>query len=80
MNLNQIQMMQQLKQQFDRFQMDHPKFPAFVNFIGQNAIEEGSVIEISVTKPSGEKYTSNLKLNAADMEMLQMLRTMNPQG
>lgn len=64
-----------LRDRFTKFQADHPKVLAF----GQAAagsIREGSVLEMSVTSPEGEKITTNMRVNADDVETLQMLMGM----
>lgn len=81
MNLNQIAMMQKIKGCIDRFRANHPKFPLFLNAISQQALMEGSVIEINVTTPEGKNYCTNLKLSSDDMELVDYLKTMmNQQG
>lgn len=60
MNLNQLAMLQKLKSGIDRFRANHPKFPLFLKAVSQDALKEGSVIEISVTTPEGKNYCSNV--------------------
>lgn len=64
----------QIKNMWERFQQNHPKFPRFLQVVGRECIQEGTVIEISVTKANGENLTSNIKLNAEDMELIAMMR------
>ena len=78
MNFEQLAMIQKIKSGLDRFRVNHPKFPLFLNAVSQNAIMEGSVIEISVTTPDGKNYCTNLKVKAKDMEFLNSLKNMNP--
>lgn len=78
MNFEQLAMIQKIKSGLDRFRVNHPKFPLFLNAVSQNAIMEGSVIEISVTTPDGKNYCTNLKVKAEDMEFLNSLKNMNP--
>lgn len=66
----------QMKNMWDRFERNHPKFPRFLKVIGTECIEPGTVIEISVTKADGENITSNIKLNEEDMELIQMMKDM----
>ena len=47
MNFNQIAMIQKLKGCMDRFRMNHPKFPLFLNAVSQDALIEGAVVEIT---------------------------------
>lgn len=77
MNFNQLAILQQLKSGIDRFRANHPKFPLFLKAVSQDALREGSVIEITVTTPEGKNYCSNVKLNADDMELMETLKKMN---
>ena len=77
MNFEQLAMIQKIKSGLDRFRVNHPKFPLFLNAVSQNAIMEGSVIEISVTTPDGKNYCTNLKVKADDMEFLDSLKNMS---
>ncbi len=54
----------------DEFVKNHPKFPAFLNAVGKDAISEGTIIEIMVTKTSGETLKTNLKLKESDVELV----------
>lgn len=73
-------MILQIKNMWDRFQMNHPKFPRFLQVVGVECMQEGTIIEISVTKPDGENITSNLRLNETDMEMIAALRELSRQS
>lgn len=64
----------QLKKLWSEFTSRHPKFPNFIKAVSQNAIQEGTILEIQVTCPDGKSFASNLKVTAEDLEMLQMLR------
>ncbi len=46
------------------FTQNHPKFAAFLQAVFSREIEEGTVIEISVTRPGENPMTSNIKGNA----------------
>lgn len=65
-----------LKSAWDTFTKNHPKFPQFLSAVQQNAIREGSIIEINVTTPEGKTLSTNLKLTASDMELLRSLSEM----
>lgn len=77
MNLNQLAILQQLKSGIDRFRAGHPKFPLFLKAVSQDALREGSVVEISVTTPEGKNYCSNVRLNADDIELMETLKSLN---
>ena len=78
MNFNQLAMIQQLKLGMDRFRANHPKFPMFLQAVSQNALVEGSVIEINVTTPEGKNYCSNIKVTADDLAFIETLKNMKP--
>ncbi len=69
MDFRQITMMQKIKSGMDRFRANHPKFPMFLRAVSQDALVEGTIIEINVTTPEGKKYCTNVKLKADDMEL-----------
>lgn len=58
------------KKKWDEFAGRHPKFVAFIGAMQQSGVPEGSVFDVTVTLPSGEKYQANLKLTAEDIEMI----------
>lgn len=76
MNFEQLAMMQKIKSGIDRFRVNHPKFPLFLSAVSQNAIVEGTIIEINVTTPDGKNYCTNLKVKADDMEFIESLKNM----
>ena len=54
-------------------------FSLAIFFLGMSAafaggIQEGTIIEMKVTKPDGTEMTTNLKVNQSDLELLQELR------
>ena len=56
------------------FDVLHPKFVAFVKAVFSKGMEEGTVIEITVTKPEQEAVTANIKVQQSDLELLQELK------
>ena len=54
MNFNQITMLSKMKNAMDTFRRNHPKFPLFLNAVSQDALVEGTIIEINVTTPEGD--------------------------
>lgn len=67
-------MLLQFQKTWERFKNNHPKFPLFLKAVSQNALKEGSVIEISITTAEGKNYCSNLKLSEDDMEMISQMK------
>lgn len=56
------------------FEGNHPKFAAFVKAVFSKGIEEGTIIEVTVTKPDQEPMTTNIKVQQSDLELLQELK------
>lgn len=46
----------------------------------ESGIEEGTVIEITVTKPGGTPVRANIKLLDSDLELLRGLKEMSEGG
>ena len=68
-----FQALLQLKNLWQRFTAQHPKFPAFLS-AAQPALREGSVIAFTITTPEGKVIESNLKVTAEDIELIKSLR------
>lgn len=56
------------------FTENHPKFVSFLETVFSRQIEEGTVIEITVTRPGEVPVTSNLKVRQSDLELLAGLK------
>lgn len=67
-------MIMKIKGLKDRFVENHPKFPLFLKAVYDKGLRENSIVEISITRPDGEKMVSNIKLNNSDIEMLNELQ------
>ena len=62
-----------LKKKWEEFSSRHPKFVSFLGCLKGKGMTEGSIIDITVTLPNGEKYQSNLKFTAEDIEAIKNL-------
>ena len=58
----------------NKFKGNHPKFMAFLSYVFSSGFPEGSVIEITVTKPGEEPVTSNMKVTQSDLELFESLK------
>ena len=57
------------------FTEEHPKFPLFLDALMKTGVQEGTVIEISVTPPEGgEPLRTNIKITEEDLRMFEELR------
>ena len=48
----------------------------FRQIISGKMIEEGSIIELTVTKPDGSKVTGNMRVQASDIELFSQLSSL----
>ena len=63
-----------LKKAKDTFEKTHPKFAAmFGSLISGNMIDEGTIIELTVTRPDGTHVKGNMKVQPSDMEFFREL-------
>lgn len=69
----------QIKGMWDKFTSNHPKFPRFLAAVSTNGIQEGTIIDITITEPNGEKMESNLKISAEDLELFRQLKEIGSQ-
>ena len=69
--------MMKLMNAWRTFTANHPKFPAFMSAVSRRGITEGSIIEMSVTFPDGEKMETNLKVSASDLELVEQIRALS---
>ena len=58
------------------FESNHPKFVAFLSDVFGRGIEEGTIIEITVTKPDGTPVTSNIKVRQSDLDLVEELKNL----
>ena len=66
-------MLFKMKGMWDRFTQNHPKFPLFLRAAQQKGIQEGTILAVSITTPSGEKLETNLRVTADDMQLFEDL-------
>ena len=58
---------------WNTFKQNHPKFPAFCSAFSKRGIREGSILEVTYISPEGEKLTTNIKVQASDIELLRQI-------
>ena len=64
----------QLKKQYEAFIERHPKFMRYMAYITDHYIEEGAVMDVTVTDAQGKSLHGNAKLCAEDVAFLQEVR------
>lgn len=58
----------------NKFTENHPKFSAFLSAVFSRGIAEGTVIEITVTRPGEEPVTTNMKVRQSDLDLFNELK------
>ncbi len=58
----------------NKFTENHPKFVAFLSAMFGSGIEEGTIIEMTVTKPGQAPVTTNIKVKPEDIELMESLK------
>ena len=66
----------QLKKQYSAFLNRHPKFMRYMAYITDNYMEEGTVMDVTVTDTQGRSLHGNAKLTAEDVAFLKEVRQM----
>ncbi len=69
--------MMKLAGEFKRFQKDHPKVVQFLQLELGSGVPEGTVLELTITKPGERPVTSNMRVLPADREMVEKLKKLN---
>lgn len=58
------------------FTNNHPKFEAFIKaiFMNGSGITEGTIIEVTVTKPGENPISTNIKVQQSDLDLVEQLK------
>lgn len=59
-----------------QFEDNHPKFAAFLGTMISRPPEEGTILEVTLTRPGEKPVTANMKLLQSDLELLAELKRM----
>ena len=62
------------------FNANHPKLLPFFGAAKNKAMTPGSVIEIAITDPAGEKIETNLRVQESDIELINLLMEIGSKG
>lgn len=73
MGFNPMKLMQ-MQNTWKAFVSRHPKLPMFFRAVGSQALLEGTVLEIKVTKPDGTNMVTNLKLSNEDLDAIRQIQ------
>ncbi len=66
----------QIKNRMDMFNAGHPRFVAFLENIGSQGVQAGTIVELKVTDPDGRERITNLRLTEEDVETIRMAAQM----
>ncbi len=73
--MNPIEMMK-IAGELRKFRETHPKVVQFLQTMIQSGIPEGTVIEMTVTKPGEQAVSSNMRVQPSDLAAFETLRGM----
>ncbi|MDF2484897.1 MAG: hypothetical protein K0R46_1065 [Herbinix sp.] len=59
-----------MKGLWEKFVQNHPKFPQFISAVQNNGMNEGTIVEITITTADGKNLSTNIKITESDKEML----------
>lgn len=68
------QIMMQVMAGINTFKNNHPKFATFLGLIVKGGVPEGTIIEMTVTRPGEDPITANLKVLESDLELIKTLK------
>ena len=60
----------------NKFESSHPKFVSFIKDVAARGITEGDILEVTITRATGEKTTANLRVTADDVEMVNEIKNL----
>ena len=60
----------------NKFESAHPKFISFIKDVASRGISEGDILEVTITRATGEKTTANLRVTASDVELVEDLKNL----
>lgn len=67
-----------IKNAWDTFTRNHPKFPMFMQAVQRRGIPEGTVLEVSVKYPDGQVMDTNIRVTRSDLDLVEVLKGMQP--
>ena len=54
----------------NKFTENHPKVVSFLENVFSRGVPEGTIIEMTVTRPGEEPITTNMKVKQSDLDLL----------
>lgn len=78
MNMGNMEQLMHIKQAWNTFTANHPRFPLFLSSVKAKGIPEGTIIDVVITYPDGTDTKTNLKVTASDLQLIDTLRNLAP--
>ena len=75
--MNNMKAIMQMKEAWDTFVSNHPKFPLFLNAVKSKGVPEGTVVAVSLTYPDGSVVDTNLKVTESDLKLFETLKSLS---
>lgn len=73
-------MMMKLMNAKNTFEKNHPRFVAFIKQVVLGGrLQEGTILEVTITRPGEEPITTNLKVTESDLQLFEELKNLTPQ-
>ena len=74
MGIGNIGNMMKVMNAWNTFKQNHPKFPAFIQAAGNGMMNDGTIVDITITAPDGRRISTNVKLCEEDLELFRQLK------
>ena len=68
-----LNLLSQGRQAWAAFKKNHPEFPKFLAYLHKKGVPEGAVVTINVKYPDGQNVSSDIKVKASLLRMLEGL-------
>lgn len=72
--------MMQIVNAFKTFENTHPKFVAFIKTMFGRGVQEGTIIELTITNPGQDPVTTNIRVQQSDLDLFRQIQDMAGKG
>lgn len=76
MNMDKMGNMMGIISMYNKFKENHPKASNFLHAVVRRGVDVGSVVEITITYPNGEKLESSIRIQESDAELIRQIKEM----
>ena len=64
------------RQAWRTFNENHPKFYPFLNTLLERGVQEGTVVDVTVSYPDGSTVKTNLAVKESDLILMDVLKSL----